>query len=288
MMLDYRMLTFLTLCRELNYRRTAEKTNMSQPAVTQHIKYLEAQYGCKLFSYDKHRLSITPQGHILQRYGENMLYQESCLERELSRQPGRRLRIGTTKTIGDYVLAPHVVACLDAGMEGLSVQVDNTERLLLGLSEGKLDFALIEGYFDHHHFASRLYRRESFTGICASSHPFAGRMVERQELLEQLLLVREEGSGTREVLERMLSRQELSLEDFPRRACLGSMELIARTLALGRGISFAYSTLAKQPGLSSFRAEGLEMERELSYVFPDDPEARESVERFELYKPKYC
>lgn len=40
-MIDYRLETFLTLCRQMNYRRTAEEMNITQPAVTQHIQYLE-------------------------------------------------------------------------------------------------------------------------------------------------------------------------------------------------------------------------------------------------------
>ena len=48
-MIDTRIETFLTLCRVMNYRKTAELLNMTQPAVTQHIHFLEEQYGCKLF-----------------------------------------------------------------------------------------------------------------------------------------------------------------------------------------------------------------------------------------------
>lgn len=51
-MLDYRTETFLTLYEEMNYRRTAERLQMTQPGVTQHIHYLENYYGVKLFVYD--------------------------------------------------------------------------------------------------------------------------------------------------------------------------------------------------------------------------------------------
>ena len=51
-MLDYRTETFLTLYEGMNYRRTAERLQMTQPGVTQHIHYLENYYGVKLFVYD--------------------------------------------------------------------------------------------------------------------------------------------------------------------------------------------------------------------------------------------
>lgn len=60
-MLDYRTETFLTLYEEMNYRRTAERLQMTQPGVTQHIHYLENYYGVKLFVYDGHQLLERPK-----------------------------------------------------------------------------------------------------------------------------------------------------------------------------------------------------------------------------------
>lgn len=62
-MLDYRTETFLTLYEEMNYRRTAERLQMTQPGVTQHI-----HYGVKLFVYDGHQLLRTPEAELLKRH----------------------------------------------------------------------------------------------------------------------------------------------------------------------------------------------------------------------------
>lgn len=75
-MIDNRIRTFLALCRNMNYRRTAEELNLTQPAVTQHIQYLESEYGCSLFSYDRRTLRLTKEGELLKNYAENVLYQE--------------------------------------------------------------------------------------------------------------------------------------------------------------------------------------------------------------------
>lgn len=76
-MIDNRILTFLTLCKDMNYRKAAEELNMTQPAVTQHIQYLEKEYGCKLFSYDKRVLTITNEGKELKKHAENIVYQDN-------------------------------------------------------------------------------------------------------------------------------------------------------------------------------------------------------------------
>ncbi len=71
-MLDFRIETFLTLCRVMNYTRTAQILNVTQPTVTQHIRYLEEEYGCKLFSYIGKTLSLTRQGERLRDMDINL------------------------------------------------------------------------------------------------------------------------------------------------------------------------------------------------------------------------
>ena len=59
-MQDFRMSTFLSVCRTLNYTRSAAELNITQPAVSQHIAYLEKAYGAKLLSYRGKKLALTP------------------------------------------------------------------------------------------------------------------------------------------------------------------------------------------------------------------------------------
>ena len=61
-MLDFRVDTFLEVCRLMNYTRAAEQLNLTQPAVSQHIRWLEEQYGVRLFHYANKRLSLTEEG----------------------------------------------------------------------------------------------------------------------------------------------------------------------------------------------------------------------------------
>lgn len=67
-MLDFRIYTFLELCKTLSYTKTAENLHMTQPAVTQHIKFLEEFYKNKLFLYSGRTLSLTEYGKLLYRY----------------------------------------------------------------------------------------------------------------------------------------------------------------------------------------------------------------------------
>ena len=64
-MLDFRIDTFLAVCRSMNFTRAAEELHITQPAVSQHIRYLEKSYGVKLFDYQGKRLSLTTAGEAL-------------------------------------------------------------------------------------------------------------------------------------------------------------------------------------------------------------------------------
>ena len=92
-MLDYRVLTFLTLYDEMNYRRTAEKLNMTQPGVTQHIHYLENYYGVKLFEYDGRTLSKTKQAEQLKRHFESVRAEEISLKEDFVQADRLHLRV---------------------------------------------------------------------------------------------------------------------------------------------------------------------------------------------------
>jgi len=283
-MIDTRIETFLTLCEEMKYRRTAKRLNMTQPAVTQHIHFLEEKYSCKLFCYDRRNLSMTKEAEKLRKYAENIVYQEKKLRYELSENEGVSLSIGATKTIGEYVIPKHISNFLSLPENTISVDVDNTENLLLKLSSGEIDFALIEGYFDKSRYASRLYRKESFVGLCSKIHPFANRSISINDIWNEALILREEGSGTRDILEQLLTESNYSLSEFKRIITISNFGLITKLLQNSSFITFAYhSVLADNSELAEFQVVGWETAREFNYVFLDTPFSKYAVENFHQF-----
>ena len=103
-MIDYRIQTFLVLYETMNYRQTAQLLRISQPAVTQQIHALEREYGYTLFYYDGRRLHRTPQADRLEEYARAAVYNDQRLRMELARPQIRPVRLGVTRTIGDFVI----------------------------------------------------------------------------------------------------------------------------------------------------------------------------------------
>lgn len=280
-MIDYRMETFLTLCEQLNYRKTADILHISQPAVTQQIQFLEREYGCKLFSYESRRLTKTEAGQMLEEYARAMRHQDQALRQRLAGSNTRELKIGATKTIGDYVITEQIHRYLSDPSNALTLIVDNTEHLLALLEQDELDFAVIEGYFDKDRFDSRLYRREPFVGICRKDHPFAGREVTIPELLQQTIIHREAGSGTRAILEQKLKGYNESLSRFKRHICISSFKMILELVKADFGVSFVYKVLAESdPEISTFRIQGEPIVREFNIVYLKHTDQREKIRWF--------
>ncbi len=246
-MLDPRWNTFLVLCETMNYTRAAQRLCLTQPAVTHHIHYLEQHYGKKLFVYQGKVLRLTDAGLRLRELTRSMAYNSARIDEAMTADAPLSLRVGASKTIGEYVIAPKVERFLRTHPEArFSLLVDNTQVLLQLLEEGTLDFVLVEGFFDRSRYDTRLYRREAFFGVCPAGHRLAGRAVPLEELAGERLLLREPGSGTRAIFEDALRRQNRTLDSFPGVVTLSDFAAIKSLVADGLGISFLYAPVVEK------------------------------------------
>ena len=246
-MLDPRWNPFLVLCETMNYTRAAEQLCLTQPAVTHHIHYLEDHYGCRLFSYEGKILRLTEAGMRLREFTRSMAYNSKKVEATMAAPAPISLRVGASKTIGEYVIAPRVERFLRSQPEAsFSLLVDNTQVLLRALEAGQLDFALVEGFFDRSRYDAQLCRQEAFFGVCAPQHRLAGRAVPLDEITGERLILREPGSGTRAIFEEALHRQNYTLDSFPSVVTISDFSTIKSLVADGLGLSFLYAPVVEQ------------------------------------------
>lgn len=279
--MDTRLKTYLTLCNTMNYRRTAEEVNLTQPAVTKQIQSLEEEYGTKLFQYVGRRLYITEDGLLLKQFAESQHYNEAELFSKLRRTERRVLRLGATKSIGDSVLDGYLARYLETEHNNLSLVVANTSRLLSMLDASELDFIVVEGSFEKKKYEVRLLRQERFIGICALRHPFAGTIIPVQSLSGQNLFLREEGSGTRDIFERELKSRGYDLSIFNRTTILSSFQPLKKLVSLGLGISFVYQPVADtDQNLAQFMVADMALEHEFNIVWLKHTSAYDYVNGF--------
>ena len=247
-MLDFRVETFLAVCQTMNFTRAAEQLHITQPAVSQHIHALEEQYSTKLFRSQGKQLQLTESGRLFFRTAAAMHHDDLRLREALHQEnTRRRLRFGATLTIGEYIMPGPLHRLLEREPDiQLYMLTANTQELLKLLDQGELDFAIVEGYFDKQAYDSLVYCTQRYIPVCSAEHPFSHPVRRLEDLLEERLLVREPGSGTRNVLERALEVRNLSVRNFRRVTELGSLNLIKSLVCAGAGISFFYQPVVQR------------------------------------------
>ena len=267
-MLDHRIVTFLKLCELMNYRKTAEDLLMTQPAVTQHIHYLEKEYGCKLFEYNGRVLSKTRECLALEEHSRSVLYNEMMFRENLRKKSVIKLAVGATKTIGDYTIEKKVMELLKRDDVELELIIDNTVNLFAELNALHLDFLLIEGFFDKGSYGSELIKKEELVGICAPDHPFAGKTVPLDDIFSEHIIFREAGSGTRAVFEGFLHEQGYLPEHFRKKSVISSFKLIEKAVLQNGCISFVYESIPKDSTApATFHIREGRIFHEYNYVF---------------------
>lgn len=242
-MLDFRMETFLAVCRYLNFTRASEALCITQPAVTHHIHYLQEYYGVKLFNYAGKRLTLTPEGEELRWAALAMCHDEEKLKRELRNMRGRDrpIRFGATMTIGEYAMPAHLSAYLAHHPDAdIYMIVDNTQHLLAALNQGDLDFAVVEGYFTRSEFESIPWTSEPFLCVCGAEHPLPEGAAAVADLLGETLVLRSPGSGSRELLVRTLAEHNCYVSDFRHTLQISDLLVIKELVESGCGITFLY------------------------------------------------
>lgn len=245
-MLDFRVETFLTAADTLNFTKTATILNITQPAVSQHIHYMENEYGAKLFIQKGKKLYLSEEGVALRDALTTIKLDEKRLREDISHLSAKRpLKFGATMTVGEFMM-PEVLSgsVLAKGPRNITMEVDNTETLLAKLEKGYIDFAVVEGYFPKSGYDSFTYSKERYIGICSPSSGFARGDYSLADLTADNVITRERGSGTREVLEHALVEHNLSLEDFVSVIEIGNLGAIKKIVSSGSGISFMYEAAA--------------------------------------------
>lgn len=271
-MIDYRLKTFLNLCNTLNYTRTAKELHMTQPAVTQHIQYLEEYYDIELFIYKNRKLKLTEAGEKLYDYGISLKNNSEKIKTNLRKLDfgHDEMNFGATLTIGEYIM-PDLLNKLkkDNPNIKISMRVANTENLIKFLKEGIIDFAIIEGHFNKLDYEYFLFSNERFIGVRKFDENL--KTYKLSELYTENLIVRERGSGTREILEQILYEENLKMDNFKEIIQIGNINAIKEMVESDLGITFLYEKAVekeiREKELEEIKIENFNIRREFNFIF---------------------
>lgn len=250
-----------------SFSRAAEELALSQPGVTAQIQGLERELGVRLLERLPRRVLLTAAGEALLPFARIMLNLEEDARRALEELRGLQagtLRVGASPTVGAYLL-PALLGELKRRHPGLRTiaEMRPTQEVAAALETHALDIGLVEAAVDSASLRIEPFGTDELVLIVPSGHPWSARgAVRPEELAGQPLIVREPGSGTRQLVEERL--RALGVEVTPSLE-LGAIEAIKNAVAAGLGVAFI-SRLAVQPEqrlgiLCVVSVEGLDLRR---------------------------
>ena len=177
-----------------------------------------------------------------------MMHDELSMQNEMVRaEEEREIRFGATRTVGDALMGRILENYLEKYPDAkIHMEVENTKELLGRLDGGEIDFALVEGFFKKSEYDFQKYSDENYIAVCSPDYAFRQEPDCIENLFQERLLLREAGSGTREVLERYLDAKNLSVSDFERVTEAGSLQTIKELTKAGCGITFLYEVAVRE------------------------------------------
>ena len=257
---------------------------MTQPAVSLAIKELEQYYGVHLFDRIGRRLQITDAGKHFLQYAIHISDLFSDMETGLRDWDSKGiLRIGASITIGSQFLPRYVKAFTEI-CPGLDVRVtvDQSERLEQKIMANELDCALIEGIAHDPNIVSEAYMEDHLSVICSRDKGWKqGQVVSIEDFQRQRFLLREIGSGTREVFDRVV--EQAGIHITPVWEAMSTTALVNAVIN-GLGIAVLPHRMilpALRQGLvCTVKVEGLSFSRNFHIIYHKDKFLTASAKRF--------
>lgn len=263
--MDERLLVFQEVAKTNNISLSARKLHISQPSVTLQIKSLEKEYGAKFFNRSNKGVSLTNEGKLFYGSVQSVLDILTSAKEEigaLAKNQKKVICLGATLTIGEYIL-PHLIAFLyriHPEVE-FKVKIANTESISQDILEKKMHIGLIEGPVNKNkNLNVESFWEDQLVVVIPNFHPWAARKtINLEELLNERILTREEGSGTRKVMEIMLKQSGLDPAQLNIAMELGSTQAIKHAVAAGLGITVISSlTVSKESDQKVFKTLQIE------------------------------
>ncbi len=278
-MLDTKIITLLELEKAGSYTKAAQELHLTQPAISRHIRLLEEELGVKIFQQGTKKLLPTKEGKVLLRYAHRLMAisQKAVQAIEDERRHARHLVIGITQTASENVI-PQVIAqyCNENPDTHITLITDTINNLYRYLELFEVDIAVTEGApSEGSSCQSVLLDTDYLCLIVSPEHRFAGRgSVQLQELKSEKMILRPEGTGTRQLFENGLERHMESIRNFNVIMEMDNVAMIKDLVALGLGVSVVARSAsiqdARKGKLSIVPIENVSLIREVRMVYHKD------------------
>jgi DNA-binding transcriptional LysR family regulator len=248
---DHKLRVFCAVADTKSFSKASELIHLTQPAVSLQVQAMEELYETRLFDRSGNSINLTPAGEILYKRAKEILALYAEAQKNISEITGSikgSLSIGASSTIGNYLL-PMIISAFKKKVPqvNISLLVSNTKTITEKLNAGEIDIALVEGDVSKQRFAVDTLLSDELVVIMSPAHSWAERRnIPAMDLIKEPLILREEGSGTRQIILKHLEEHGIKLADLKISLVLGSTESIKCAVEEGVGVSIVSAWAARQ------------------------------------------
>ena len=262
---------FITVSDLGSMTAAAKALFIAQPTVSQAIAELENHYGVKLFDRLAKRLYITDDGRRLLGYARHITALANDMEHEMI-NPDKSgiLKIGASLTIGTYLLPKLVNQFAQKHphwqVNAVTKNTQDIERLIL---QNTVDFAIVEGVVHTPEITADAFMDDQLALVCGQTHPlYQTNTISPADLSNIAFIVREQGSGTRELFENMMAAHEIKWRLAWE--CNGSDVLKSAAIS-GIGVAVISRRLVEDElesgRLTIIKVNGINLKRKFSIIY---------------------
>lgn len=284
--MDIKLLTFIELSEVNSFTKAAKNLNLTQPAVSQHIKQLEQEYNVKLFNRTSNGLSLTKEGEIVLKYALRIqsLYSDMTRKIKDNKKYINNLTIGITHT-SESNIAPEIMAKYAEKNSGTRIRIisDSIKKLYEKLNNYQIDLAIIEGKITNKKFSSILLGTDSLIAVVSPDNNLSNKkIVSIGDLKKENLILRDLESGTSTLFINELSKMDEDINNFHLSLEMDNVSSIKTLVRKNLGISIlprsACSREIKEKKLVGLPIENMDLVRETNLVFLEDNIERNVLE----------
>lgn len=267
---------FFEVAKSLNMTEVAKNLYISQPAVSMVISELEGELGVKLFERIGKKLYLTYEGEIFLGYVRRILnIYDECRTKigHITNLKCGKLKIGASTTIGIYLL-PEIIGSFGNVYKDveISIAIENTKIIENMLLENKIDIAFVEGPIYSDEIVVKDFCDDELVVIVSSNHRLANfNEVDKEDLKNEKFILREVGSGTREVFEKAFYKNNI---EYKTAFELGNTEAIKKAVISNLGISCMSKRCIKDEinlGLiSMLKIKDVDLNRKFYFIYHKD------------------
>lgn len=277
---------FFETAKCLNMTKVAKSMYISQPSISQAIAELESDLDVKLFDRIGKKLYLTHEGEVYFEYSRRILnlYEEanSTIRSSKEGQKGK-IVIGASTTIGVYIL-PELIKEFNELHKNIEISliIENTQIIEQLIMENKVDIALVEGHVMSDELEVLSVGQDELIFIANPSNPiFLKDKITLKDLEYEKFIMREAGSGTREVVENYLINNDCNYNMYME---LGNTEAIVRIVETGLGIAcVSYKAIGdkiKDGLIKQIKIDDVEISRDLFLIYHKDKFISKNLEIF--------